>query len=79
MKHKRPSFKRPLYEKVSGDDLHRKTGLWSKIVRVVDRLNNRYREHTVDAKTGEVLRSVDEPLTDHIGRGTPKKKHALDR
>jgi len=73
LKHKRPGFKKPIYEEVSGDDLHRKTGLWSKLLRIIDRHNNRYKEEIVNSETGEVLRSVDHPLTDHIGRGSAKK------
>src|SRR5438309_8885806 len=44
LKHKRPGFKKPIYEEVGGDDLHRKSGLWSKLLRVIDRQNNRYKE-----------------------------------
>lgn len=73
LKHKRPGFKKPIYEEVSGDDLHRKTGLWSRILRVIDRASNRYREEIVNSETGEVLRSVDEALTSHVGRGSAKK------
>lgn len=73
LKHKRPGFKKPIYEEVSGDDLHRKTGLWSKFLRIIDRQNNRYKEEIVNSETGEVLRSVDHPLTDHTGRGSAKK------
>jgi len=61
-------------EFVTGDDLHRKTGRWNKLERVIDRANNRYREKIVDPKTGAVLRSVDEPLDQHQGRGSAKKK-----
>jgi DNA-directed RNA polymerase subunit RPC12/RpoP len=73
LKHKRPGFKKPIYEEVSGEDLHRKTGLWSRLLRVIDRQNNRYKEAIVNSETGEVLRAVDEPLSDHIGRGSDKK------
>jgi hypothetical protein len=73
LKQKRPRFKKPIYEAVRGDDLHRKTGLWSKLLRVIDRQNNRYKEEIVNSNTGEVLRSVDEALTDHVGRGSAKK------
>lgn len=74
LRHRRPGNKKPIYEEVSGDDLHRKTGRWSILLRVIDRQNDRYREHIVDAASGEVLRSVDEPLRNHKGRGTAKAK-----
>jgi hypothetical protein len=73
LKHKRPGFKKPIYEEVSGDDLHRKTGLWSRLLRVIDRQNNRYKEEIIESETGKVLRVIDEPLTDHTGRGSAKK------
>jgi hypothetical protein len=73
IKHKRPGFKKPIYEEVGGDDLHRKSGLWSKFLRVIDRQNNRYKEEIVNSETGEILRSVDEPLTEHVGRGYARK------
>ena len=43
MKGKRPSMKRPFIEQTVGDDLHRKTGQWMKLHRVIDRLRNRGR------------------------------------
>jgi hypothetical protein len=41
--------------------------------RVVDRRNNRYFEEIEDPKTGEVVRRVDEPLSDHQGRGDARR------
>ena len=42
--------------------------------QTVDRENNRYRKRVVDSQTGEILRDVDHPLTDHQGYGSAKKK-----
>ena len=72
LKHKRPGYKKPILESVSGMDLHRNTGRMSNLTRVIDRLNNRYTETITDPETGEVLREVDEPLTGHTGRGSAK-------
>lgn len=74
MKQKRPGHKKPIYESVSGDDLHRLSGQWNKLTREIDRENNRYREVIVNPETGETLRHCDEPLTDHINRGSAKPK-----
>lgn len=74
LKHKRPGHKKPIYESVSGDDLHRNSGKWSKLKREIDRENNRYREIIVDPINGEVLRQVNEPLSEHTGRGSAKPK-----
>ena len=76
LKHRRPGFKKPIYEEISGDDLHRKTGLWSHLLQVIDRQNNRYRKLVTNAETGEILRSVDEPLDEHTGRGSAKKPNS---
>jgi hypothetical protein len=74
LKHKRPGHKKPIYESVSGDDLHRATGQWNKLTREIDRENNRYREVVVNPETNEVLRECDERLTEHTDRGSAKPK-----
>jgi ribosomal protein S27AE len=74
LKHKRRGYKKPIYESISGDDLHRKSGEWNKLTREIDRENNRYREIIVNPTSGEVLRNVDEPLSEHTGRGSAKPK-----
>ncbi len=74
MKQKRPGHKKPIFESVSGDDLHRASGQWNKLTREIDRENNRYKEVIVNPETGEILRHCDEPLTDHVNRGSAKPK-----
>ena len=74
LKHKRPGYKKPIYESVSGEDLHRATGQWNQKTREIDRENNRYKEVIVNPQTGEVVRNVDEPLASHTGRGFAKPK-----
>ena len=72
LKAKSPGMRKPFLELKQGDDLHRVTGLWSSLLRVIDRRRNRYQEQIVDIESGEILRNVDEPLTDHRGRGSAK-------
>ncbi len=60
-------------EQVVGYDLHRKTGRWMRLQRVIDRVNNWYREIIHDPKTGEIVHQTDEPLTEHQGHGDAKK------
>ena len=60
-------------EFVVGDDLHRKTGHWNKLERDIDRENDQYHERIVEPQTGEVLREVDEPLSQHQKRGSARK------
>jgi hypothetical protein len=43
------------------------------IQRTIDRDRNRYQERIVNIATGEVVREVNEPLTEHQGRGSAKK------
>lgn len=74
MKQKRPGHRKPIYESVSGDDLHRDTGQWNKLTREIDRENNRYKEVIKNPDNGEILRHCEEPLTDHFGRGSAKPK-----
>lgn len=71
---KRPGHKRPIRELVDGDDYHELTKQWNQLYREFDRLNNRYREKIVDPRTWTVIREVDEPLTNHVNRGSAKKK-----
>ncbi len=73
VKAKHPGSKRAFLESVAGDDLHRDSGNWSHVERVIDRSANRYRERIV-SENGEVVREVDEPLTAHRGRGSAKAR-----
>jgi hypothetical protein len=42
--------------------------------RNIDRENNLYSESVVNAETGEVIHSCEEPLKKHTGHGSAKKK-----
>ena len=44
------------------------------VVRKIDRENRWYTERITDPQTGEVLREVSEPLRDHHGHGSAKKR-----
>jgi len=73
-KARHPGEKRPSIEQTVGDDLHRKTGRWMKLHRVIDRLKNWYHERVIDPNSGQVIHECDESLTAHQGHGsaTPK-------
>jgi hypothetical protein len=49
-----------------------------KLRRIIDRRNNRYQELVVDPQTGETVREVDEPLSEHRGHGSAKPKKQQD-
>jgi hypothetical protein len=70
---KRLGLKKPYFESVSGDELYCATGQWNKLEQVIDRENNMYREEIIDPTTGKIIRSCDEPLTDHQNRGSAKR------
>lgn len=42
--------------------------------RLIDRRNNRYAEKVTDPKTRDVLHECDEPLSQHRGHGSAKKR-----
>lgn len=70
----RTSRWQPVREIHSGDDLHRETGAWSVVYRVIDRLNDWYEERIHDPYTGAILVDKAEPLSRHIGRGSAMRK-----
>jgi hypothetical protein len=71
---KRPGEKRHGIEERHGDSLQVSTGRWVRRHRVINRRTNRYHEKIIDEETREVIREVDEPLTNHQGRGNAKPK-----
>jgi len=66
--------KRPFVEQTVGDDLHRKSGRWMKLHRLIDRMNNWYHERVTDAATGKIVHECSEALTKHRGHGSAKSK-----
>ena len=78
LKAKSPGERKPFKETKIGDSFFRLTGVWHKLVRVIDRRNNHYYEHITDLTTRRVIRHVEEPLTDHQGRGDAKRKRRAD-
>jgi phage FluMu protein Com len=63
---------RPFRESTFGDDLHRKTGRWMDLERVIDRDNDKYKERIVNPETGKVIHECEEPLSKHQGYGSAK-------
>ena len=74
LKAKRPGESRPFLEHVQGDDLHRDSRTWMHLARTVDRENDRYSERIVDPATGTVVHECDEPLSEHWGHGSAKRR-----
>jgi hypothetical protein len=69
--------KRPFVESVSGSELHKDSGEWRDIQRLLDREGDHYTERITD-DAGNVVREVDEPLSDHQGHGAAKRRPPAD-
>lgn len=74
LKHKVPGLKKPQAEIISGDDLHRDSGTWRILERVIDRGKKWYTETIKDRLTGEVIKHTSEPLDLHTEHGSAKYK-----
>ena len=48
-----------------GDSFFRKDWRWHRLVRILDRAKDWYYERIMDAKTGDVVRHCEEPLSQH--------------
>jgi hypothetical protein len=72
-KAKRPGEKRPIVEGRAGASFFVRDQEWHDVERVIDRGNDRYLEVVRDG-VGEEIRRVDEPLSEHRGRGDAKRK-----
>jgi len=65
---------KPFIEHVQGDDLHRDTETWRHLSRIIDRENDKYHEVVKDSATGDIFHECHEPLSQHRGHGTAKRK-----
>jgi len=64
---------KPVLEGRSGDDLHRDSGEWRHLERVVDRRDDWYSEVVRDS-SGEIVHSTEEPLSEHRGHGADRAR-----
>jgi hypothetical protein len=70
----RPTGSREVLRHVkSGSELFRRAGEWQNRHRDIDFEHDHYVE-VITNESGNVVRSVDEPLSKHRGRGTAKHK-----
>jgi len=51
---------KPFVDQTHGDDLQRKSGIWMKLSRVIDRDNDLYHETVTNPKTGKVVHECKE-------------------
>ena len=59
------------HEALRGHEFNVEGNLMQK-ERIIDRKNNSYKELVVNIDTGEVVRDVEHPLSEHIGYGSAK-------
>jgi hypothetical protein len=70
LKSKRQGRRKPLVEVVEGDDYRWSSGVWVKLSRLVDHVNNWYAEAVTKLDSDEVIHHRAEPLNLHIGHGS---------
>ena len=73
LKAKSASTGKRFLKQKQGDSFSATRGKWMHLLQIVDRRNNRYRKVISDLETGEVIRDVDEPLTDHQSYGDARR------
>ena len=61
------------HEALRGHEFNVKGNLMGK-ERIIDRKNNYYKELVVNTDTGEIVRDIEQPLSDHTGHGSAKRK-----
>lgn len=71
-RHPRPG--KPFIEVIQGSSFYRKAKIWMDLIQIVDRRNNRYKKIVKDPITDTIIRECDEPLINHQGFGSAKKK-----
>jgi predicted nucleic acid-binding Zn-ribbon protein len=76
-KAKHADGKKPFLEGTGGASYFRATDEWHDVQRAIDRDNDCYDEIVKDAD-GKVIREVHEPLSQHRGRGSAKRKNGID-
>ncbi len=73
MKARHATGGRPFLEQIVGDDLHRKSGKWMKLERLIDRERDLYHKVVKDPETGQIVHECQEPLSEHRGHGAAKR------
>ena len=68
---------KPFLKGKFGLEFFRKTRAWHHVGRTIDRRGNRYSERITD-EAGNIVREVDEHLSDHRGRGSAKRAGSTD-
>jgi hypothetical protein len=70
----RDGGKKVVREVTEGDSFYQKTRTWSLMRRVIDWKSNWYDEIFKDKVTDQVIHSCSEPLSEHWGHGSDRKR-----
>lgn len=73
-RHEGDGWGKAFQETITGSEYSQSLGRYVRKERIIDRENDRYRERVVDPETGEVLHEADEPLSEHQGYGSDKRR-----
>jgi hypothetical protein len=73
-KGRRPGMRRPFIGGSKRPEVNRDRNKWVEVERTFDRANDRYVERIIDPETGEIIRLIDEPLSEHRGHGDARKR-----
>lgn len=74
MKGKHGGKGRPFFDAQVGANFYFKDQEWHHLERIIDRDKDLYIEIITNPKTGEVIRKVEKPLSQHQGHGSAKYK-----
>jgi hypothetical protein len=74
MRLKRPGRRGYAVDVVARPDFNRDRQKLVRLDRVINKENDKYYEKITDYQTGEIIREVSEPLSEHVGRGAAKLK-----
>ena len=62
------------YEEIAGKEWSYSLARFVSKHRIIDKMGNRYFELVVDDKSGKILRSCQEPLSDHSNHGSAREQ-----
>jgi hypothetical protein len=71
---KHQGIKGYVFEMISGDEFSQGQGQWVRKARLIDWQNDWYEEVVTDPETGAIIHECSEPLSEHRGHGSAKRK-----
>ena len=74
MKGKHGGKGEPFFDSQVGASFFYKTQKWYHLERIIEKDNDLYVEIITDPKTKEIIRKIEEPLSEHQGHGSAKYK-----